>query len=112
MLASLFNAFTDVEGLNKLAFANGDLHFRMNQILNGRYNLQIPDYVLDPIPLSDGLAAWLQRHQETHTRVNQALGIAGSDLTDVDFQKPDQIASWVWLHAQEHVQAANKLGIS
>ncbi|MDE2470256.1 MAG: hypothetical protein KGL35_16280 [Bradyrhizobium sp.] len=107
MIAALFNNITTPEALHQFSFANADLHARMT----ARLGLATV-YVLDPIPTGPALTDWLWRHQEAHNLFNAALGIAGNDLTDVDFQKPDQLASWVWLHAQEHYQAANKLGIS
>jgi hypothetical protein len=115
MIASLYNIFTDERGMNEFAFANADLHYRQNIALYKQKTLAsntLPYYVLDPLALNAGFVNWLQLHQDIHTKVNSLLGIAGNDLTDVDFRKPEQLASWVFLHAQEHLQAANKLGIS
>ena len=115
MVPTLFNIFQDQIGLNQFSFANADLHFRQNNALYAKQSLPpnaLPYYVLDPIYLGTDLTNWLQLHQDIHTKVNTLLGIAGNDLTDVDFEKPEQLAAWIWLHAQEHVQAASKLGIS
>jgi hypothetical protein len=43
--------------------------------------------------------------------MDSILGIAGNDLSDVDWSNPDQLESWVWLHAQEHYRAETILGI-
>ena len=113
MLATLYNIFQDQVGLNQFAFANADLHIRQNEAIATKYNVALPYYVLDPIALENsGLENWLQTHQDIHTRTNAVLGIAGNDLSDVDFKNPDQLAAWIWLHASEHVQASNKLGLS
>jgi len=113
MLATLFNIFQDQVGMSQFAFANADLHDRQNAAILQRYSVSLPAYVLDPISLENtGLENWLQIHQDIHTRTNSILGIAGNDLSDVDFRNPNQVASWIWLHAQEHVQASNKLGLS
>lgn len=111
MLATLYNVFTDRAGLNQFSFANDDLHRRINVAISTQHNVNLPYYVLDPIPTNDGLRAWLRRHQDIHNQMDQLLGIVGNDLSDVDFNRPEQIASWVWLHAQEHFQANLKLGI-
>jgi len=113
MLATLFNVFRDRVGMNQFSFANADLHVRQNQAILEKTGLQLPTYVLDPISLdNNGRENWLQLHQDIHSRTNAVLGIAGNDLSDVDFNSPEQVAAWVWLHAQEHVQASNKLGLS
>lgn len=113
MLATLYNIFQDKIGLNQFAFANADLHVRQNQAIAVKYGVNLPDYILDPISLENsGSENWLQLHQDIHTRTNSVLGIAGNDLSEVDFKNPDQLAAWIWLHAQEHVQASNKLGLT
>jgi len=111
MLATLFNVFTDAQGLHQFAFANADQH-RLQTARLREYGVDLTDYILDPIPQGEDLETWLQVHQQAHLQVNTVLGIAGNDLSDVDFKNPDQVASWVWLHAQEHRQAAEKLGIT
>lgn len=112
MLANLYNVFNDIKGMQQFSFSNADLHTRQNAAILAQYGVDLSSYVLDPIPLETALPNWLQTHQEIHNQVNQVLGIAGNDLTDVDFSKPDQVSSWIWLHAQEHLQASNKLGLT
>lgn len=111
MLATLHNVFQDRRGLAQFAFANADLHIRINDALYAQAGLSLPYYVLDPISL-DRTTSWLRLHQDIHNRVNAALGIAGNDLTAVDFESVDQVTSWIWLHAQEHLQANNRLGLT
>jgi hypothetical protein len=110
MLASLFNVFKDQNGMSQFSFANNDSHVRINNAIHAKYNYVIPTYVLDPIPFHD-LPAWLNTHQNIHDYVDSALGIAGNDLSDVDWRNTDQLESWIWLHAQEHYQAETSLGI-
>ena len=112
MLATLYNIPRDLNGLNQMGFVNADLHTRINLAIQQQTGRALPYYVLDPIPPDgDSLQAWLQRHQDIHNQMDAILGIAGNDISDVDFSKPDQVASWIWLHAQEHFQANLKLGI-
>jgi hypothetical protein len=67
-------------------------------------------YVLDPIAGFDR-DNWLRRHQTAHNDMNEVLGIAGNDLSDVDFKNPKELQAWINLHAQEHLQANDILRI-
>lgn len=109
MIATLFNIFKDAEGLNQFSFANADLHVRINEAIIDRGGPSLPFYVLDPIATGPAAANWLRTHQDIHNQMNAVLGLAGNDLSEVDFNDPDQVASWIWLHAQEHVAASDKL---
>ena len=112
MLATLYNVFTDHIGRSQFSLANADLHIRANNAA-ALQGARLPSYVLDPMPDGgDGLENWLFLHQDIHHRLNTLLGVAGNDLTDVDFSKPEEAASWIWLHAQEHLQQATRLGIT
>lgn len=53
----------------------------------------------------------LEQHQQYHNDMNQLLGIAGSDLSDLDFQKKNEVKAWVYLNFQEHLNAHMALGI-
>lgn len=110
MLASLYNVFKDNIGLQQFSFANNDEHVRINEAVLKQRNIQLPTYILDPISASDP-SNWLYMHQNIHNLMDSVLGIAGNDLSDVDFKNPEQLSSWIWLHAQEHYQAAQILGI-
>ena len=110
MLASLFNIPKDKTALAQFSFANADEHTQINQGILKKYSIQMPVYVLDPIPTDQ--QNWLETHQNVHNLMNAVLGIVGNDLSDVDFKKPNELASWIWLHAQEHYQAAKILGTS
>lgn len=110
MLAALYNSFSDQAGMSQFSFANNDQHTQIIEAIARRFNVALPTYILDPIP-ANAPSNWLYTHQAVHNDMNGVLGIAGNDLSDVDFTDPQQVASWVWLHAQEHYQAAQILGI-
>lgn len=111
MLATLYNIFSEARGKSQFSLANADHHIRVNDAIFGAYSLLLPYYVLDPIPSSEALNAWLWNHQDVHNQMNAVAGVTGNDLTTVDFRDTDQVASWVWLHADEHMQVANILGV-
>lgn len=109
-LATLFNLPTEDRGMAQFAFANASHHAVIAQAIQKLYNSSAPVYILDPIPvLSPGV--WLYNHQTVHNFQNSVLGIAGNDLTGIDWKQPDEVASWIAIHAEEHRQAAIRLGI-
>ena len=109
-LANLLNIPSDLESWAHFSFSNQDEHHRISAALRAK-GINAPDYQLDPIPLQD-IGGWAYNHQAAHTTFDTAVGIAGSDLTTVDFSQPDQVASWIRLHFQEHNSASQILGLS
>lgn len=110
-LATLYNIPNDENSLAEFSFTNADEHTKIARAVLTNYAVTLPLFVLDPVPLFD-MGAWLYQHQQAHNQQNSVLGIAGNDLTDVDFTSPDQIANWIQLHVAEHIQAANILRLT
>jgi hypothetical protein len=110
MLATLFNVPATTEALQEFSFANQDQHVLISQRLFQTKGLHIQIYPLDPIPLANR-TFWLEIHQAAHDDFNGALGFAGNDLSDVDFNNKDQVEVWIRLHAIEHLAASNALNI-
>ena len=110
MLATLANVPTDDRLMAYFSFANADEHIRINQAILATTGVQLPSYVLDPIPSFD-FANWLRRHQDAHNRQNAVLGISGQDLSELDQKNAEQMAAWTQLHFQEHYLASQTLGI-
>lgn len=110
-LASLFNMPETDEALSVFAFSNQDQHRQIVAAIARRSSLTLPLFPLDPIPMFEP-GVWAHNHQQMHNDFNAILGIAGSDLTAVDFRNPQELASWIRLHGSEHQQAANILGLS
>lgn len=59
----------------------------------------------------DGADALLEKHQQYHNDMNDALNLGGQDLSNIDFKNPAAIQQWAWLHYQEHLAAHEALGI-
>lgn len=113
-LATLFNIPSDPFAFQQFSFSNAEHHVLIANAIQTLYNQATPAYILDPIPVLDsqgGAGVWLYNHQAVHNFQNAVLGIAGNDLTGVDWQKPDEVADWINLHAEEHRTAATRLGI-
>lgn len=108
-LANLFNIPGDQQDLLTFSFSNMDQHRQIVSAIGSSRGVRLSLYELDPIPHVD-VATWLIIHQQAHVDFTTTLGIAGVDLTAVDFRDPEQMASWIRLHADEHQQAAAKLG--
>ncbi len=70
----------------------------------------LPDWELSPINWNQ-LTQWHFRHQTSHNDFNGALGLAGSDISSVDFSKPEDAKDWFFNHFREHLAAHNALGI-
>ena len=99
---------TDLE-LEEFSFSNQDHHIQIIKSLR-RQGHDLTQYTLDPITPEDQ-ARWARQHAQMHLDMNAALGVNSSDLSGVDFSKPDMIASWVTTHANEHFVAAQRLGL-
>lgn len=110
-LGPLYNISTDAD-FSAFAFANADHHTLVTQAINQNLpaSQALTFYILDPIPDFD-LQNWLRRHQQSHNDINSALGIQGTDLTDVNFKKQDEREAWAELHASEHIQWQLSTGI-
>lgn len=62
---------------------------------------QLTSYILDPVNLQDS-RQFLQDHQLAHNAINGALGTAGNDLQDVDWNDEEQLRAWLDLNWTEH----------
>jgi hypothetical protein len=110
-VASLFNIPSDDKSLSHFAFANAAEHHKIAQAIFDQLDTRVDSFILDPIPMMD-MGGWLYNHQQAHNVQNAILGIAGNDLTGVDFRNPGQMAAWLWLHGEEHRRASDVLGLA
>lgn len=112
-LPDLYNIPHSQSELNIWSFANMNEHAKTAAaLLRASPPVVLPLYPLDPIPFGAGLGAWLYNHQTIHNAQNAALGIAGNDLTTLDFNDAGQVVNWIQLHASEHYQAAQILELN
>lgn len=107
MLADLFNVPATRPELDRWSFSHQDQHSKITQAIYTQFSTNLPEFILDPIPDpgSPAYTNWLENNQASHTAFDGILGIAGNDLTDLDYSKPDQVQTWIRLHAEEHRQA-------
>ncbi len=92
------------------AFNNADDHVFVHDEIqsNGLGNLFM--YELFPLNWTKW-DSWAMRHQSAHDEANAVLGLAGTDLTGVDFTDPKKAAEWNLAHYREHQAWHAKLGI-
>lgn len=109
-LALLYDMPADELGFAEWGFANSAHHLDIiNEIFRTKGQL-LPQFVLDPIPIDD-MGGWLEHHSIMHQNQNQVLGIAGHDLSELNWRDPRQFSAWIQQHADEHMQAAQILGV-
>jgi len=94
--------------LNVWSFANASQHRDINRVIFETTGDILPDFVLDPFDPND-MNSWLYQHQMMHNAQNAVLGIAGFNLTELDWSNEAELATWLWNHGQEHYQAAQIL---
>ena len=111
MIVTLLETPRTSEQRARWSFQHRDAHQQVRQAIQAKGGPVLPDYQLDPIADND-LQGWLQRHSQSHGDANQALGLQGVDLLDVDFNDEKQFAAWIWLNFQEHRAWSSVLGVS
>jgi hypothetical protein len=95
---------------HEFSFSNQDSHVRIINAVFAKMGTALPLYVMDPMPLWD-LGIWFRNHQQAHNDMNAATGVAGNDLSSVDWRDPQQAAYWIELHWNEHLRNEMKLGL-
>lgn len=97
-------------GINDFWWNNWNDHLEIVEAINKAMGLNLPTYVIHPWQEGDQ-AGILERHQQLHNDMQEALGIQGSDLQLVDFGDPSSRDAWVYSNYQQHLQARTILGI-
>jgi hypothetical protein len=64
---------------------------------------------IDPIPLQLDILSWSMFHQTMHNEMDNVVGVAGFDLTSVNFTQREQLEIWINLHAWEHYRVSQVL---
>lgn len=107
-LASLFNVpSTDTERA-QWAFSHMAHHRDINRKIYELIGIALPEFILDPVNIEDS-GTWEYQHQTMHNNQNSILGIAGFDLTGLDWKNQNELAGWIFLDAVEHRQASDIL---
>ena len=95
---------------DRWGFANANEHTKIHGAIQaaGKGNLVVTE--IYPIRWENP-GQFLLKHQSMHNEVNQTLGVAGTDLTGIDFKNKAQLDQWNQAHFDEHKTWATLLGI-
>lgn len=110
MLAGLLNVPTDPDGWNRFALTNMLAHQDIIEAIAAAGGPRLPLYPINPI-FPGAILDFLQNDQKMHQDMNSTLGLAGSDLEEVDINDERQLAAWIGIHHQELYAAAVALRI-
>lgn len=110
-VADLFNVPSNSAEMAAWSFAHMAHHRDIISTILRVKNIALPEYVIDPVDLSDP-RNFLDLHQEMHNNTDTLYGIAGFDLTDVDWSDPNSRAGWIFLNATLHTFEAQATGSS
>jgi hypothetical protein len=100
---------TGDRGWEEWLFYHQQDHLVIVQTIQKLRGVVLPTYVIDPLEPND-FKGWALRHQNFHNDMNGVLGLDGTDLQEVDFNKPDEKDSWMWQNFSEHRSAHFALG--
>jgi hypothetical protein len=109
-LASLYNTPQDPVSLAEWSFSHAANHADIVRFILAQKGVQLTSFVLDPLDPTNP-KIWVYQHQLMHNQMNQVLGVAGQDLTGLDWTDPEALSQWIDDNASEHLQVSSKLGI-
>ena len=110
-LAMLYNTWSDPQTLAEWSFNHAANHRDIVRSIFAKHNQELAEYPLDPMNPND-MAFWEYQHALMHIEMNAVLGIAGQNLTGVDWNDPQALSEFIDANADEHLQASKILGIS
>lgn len=109
-IATLYIIPRTPEEFNVWSFAHAAHHRDILRRIYEVYGSRLDEYVLDPFdPLDPG--NWTALHQVMHQQMDAILGIAGYDLTELDWTDEAGLRAWMSHQGNEHYQAGTILGV-
>ena len=109
-LATLMDVPQTPEDFAVWSFAHAANHKDIIRVIFERNGPSLSEFVLDPFNPVD-MSTWLYQHQLMHAAQNAVLGIAGYNLTALDWEDENEVSTWFWNHGQEHYQAGALLNL-
>lgn len=110
-LAAVLYPSPTEEGWTEWSHANYQHHLAIERALLQVKGVQATPFRIWPVG-ENQFEDWLEQHQQAHTLFCNELGIAGLDLTDLDFKDKSKKDFWYFAHFQQHQAAAQLLGLS
>lgn len=110
MLPILYNVPASARDWDVWTRSHQASHTNIVQAIQNQTGVSLTIYQLDPANFNF-FEDYLNRNQQAHNDMLGALGISGSDLSEVDITQPNQLRAWIQLHAIEHRDAELALGV-
>lgn len=111
MLAALLVVPNTEQDWSIWSYAHRDQHNIVRRAIQKKYNINLTEYQLDPIPFQS-LMTFVDNNQQAHDDVNAILNTMSTNLQQSDLSNQAQLQAWIYLHAQEHIAWSNKLQVS
>jgi hypothetical protein len=73
-------------------------------------NIQLALYQIWPVN-PENLEGFLLQHQQQHDAMNQVYGVAGNDLSTLDWKNKRAVDAFFFLHFGEHAAVAARCGL-
>lgn len=97
-------------GLNTWSFSHAREHDEISLAIQQQFGITLPNYIIDPMVFTNDSMFFL-RNQSLHNDMLAVLGIAGTDISAINFQDRSQVQAWLFTHFGEHRDARAALGI-
>lgn len=85
-------------------------HEEIHQATQNVLGINTIVYQLYPLDLNK-LQDWALMHQQSHDDLNAAAGLAGNDLSEMNFDDPKKADEWHFNHFKEHLALRTKYSI-
>jgi hypothetical protein len=106
----LYNTPNDAGSLLEWSSLHQKDHFEIAQTIFNKYSgTSIILLPIDPVPIQFDMLTWAMNHQTMHNEMDNVVGLAGFDLTSINFAQRDQLLIWMNLHALEHFNVWQRL---
>ena len=109
-VANVFNVPSNDQELATWSMLHMIWHRDMNRAAFERFNVVLPEFILDPADFSDR-SGFLQDHQTMHTNLDALYGVSSYNIVDVDMTDPGQRAGWFQAHAELTRSESNAAGV-
>lgn len=109
-LATLLEVPKTKEAWDRFSWNNKTACDRIRQAIQQQLSIPLTEYILDPIDLEKP-EFFLENNAQAHIDFNNALGLQGADLEEVDLKDERQLTAWVFLNWKELNDASIELGV-
>lgn len=86
-------------------------HRDIIRVIYQRLGFVLDEFVLDPFNPNE-IDNWAYQHQLMHQQMDTILGIAGFDLSTLDWTDETNLNNWINANRTEHQQAGQILGLA